>query len=115
MVPLNKPTDDPCEGCGAAAGVPCNPHAGCQDMAREPQYGSAQLIHEVGWRPFGQVFRKPVTREAYLRDLAYAKDMAFPVHEWRGEDRAGEPMIIVWVTTGENGSLLSAYEIQGRA
>jgi hypothetical protein len=79
-------------------------------MVHLAKYGSAQLIHEVGWR-----LRKEVTREAYLRDLAYAQDLHFPVHEWRGEDREGKPMVISWVTTGERGSLLSAYEIQGRA
>jgi hypothetical protein len=79
-------------------------------MVHLAKYGAAQVINEVGWR-----FRKEVTREAYLRDLAYAEDMRFPVHEWRGEDRAGKPMIVAWITTGEKGSLLSAYEIQGRA
>lgn len=74
------------------------------------EYGSSQIIREVGWH-----LRKEVTREAYLRDLAYAEDLRLPVHEWRGEDRAGKPMVIAWITTGADGSLLSAYEIQGRA
>jgi hypothetical protein len=110
MVDITKPTDQPCEGCGAGAGEPCNPHMACQESALEPQYGSAQTIHEVGWK-----LRKEVTREAYLRDLVYAGDLKFPVNEWRGLDRVGRPTVIVWVTTGESGSLLSAYEIQGRA
>lgn len=74
---------------------------------------SESVIHEVG--AFGGLFRKEVTREAYLRDLAYAQDLAFPVREWRGQDRAGKPLHVVWVTTGERGALLSAYEIQGKA
>lgn len=78
-------------------------------MIHLAKYGSAQLIHEVGWH-----LRKEVTREAYLRDLVYAQDLAFPVNEWRGEDREGKPMVITWVVTPV-GSLLSAYEIQGRA
>lgn len=67
-------------------------------------------IHEVGWK-----LRKEITRQAYLRDLVYAHELMFPVREWRGEDREGKPLHVVWVTTGERGSLLSAYEIQGRA
>jgi hypothetical protein len=69
-----------------------------------------QTIHEVGWK-----FRKEVSRQAYLRDLAYAKDLGFPVCEWTGEDIEGKPLTVSWVTAGADGSLLSAYEIQGRA
>lgn len=72
------------------------------------EYGSAQVVHEVGWR-----LRKEISREAYLRDLAYAEDLKFPVHEWRGEARDGEPMVIGWVLS-TRGEVLSAYEIQGR-
>jgi len=72
--------------------------------------GASWTIREVNWH-----LRKEVTREAYLRDLVYAEDLKFPVHEWRGQDREGEPMVISWVTTGTGGALLSAYEIQGRA
>jgi hypothetical protein len=75
---------------------------------------AAQLICEVGWRP-GGTFRKPISREAYTRDLGYAEALAFPVHEWRGEDRDGKPLVVSWITTGVGGALLSAYEIQGRA
>jgi hypothetical protein len=77
------------------------------------EYGSAQLIHEVGWAPFGRISRKEITRETYLRDLVYAQDLKLDVHEWRGEDREGKPMVISWVAT-TSGQLLSAYEIQGR-
>lgn len=114
MVELSKPEAQPCDGCGAAAGEPCNPHTGCREMAAEPQYGSSQIICEVGWRPFGQTFRKVITREAYLRDLVYAEDLKFPTHSWVGEDREGRPMVVSWVA-GLAGQLLSAYEIQGRA
>jgi hypothetical protein len=75
----------------------------------KPKYGSAQLIKEVGWR-----LSKEITREAYLRDLAYAEDLKFPVHEWQGEDRDHKSMVISWVATPA-GALLSAYEITGRA
>jgi hypothetical protein len=78
-------------------------------MIHLAKYGSAQLIKEVGWR-----LSKEITREAYLRDLAYAEDLKFPVHEWQGEDRDHEPMVISWVATPA-GALLSAYEITGRA
>ncbi|MBA2951414.1 hypothetical protein [Streptomyces himalayensis] len=78
-------------------------------MVDTAEYGSSQLIKEVGWR-----LNKEITREAYLRDLAYAEDLRFSVHEWRGEDRAGKPMVISWVAT-PNGAALSAYEITGRA
>lgn len=78
-------------------------------MVHLAKYGSAQVINEVGWK-----LRKEVTREAYLRDLAYAQDLAFPVHEWRGEDRDGSQLHVVWVST-PSGALLSAYEIQGKA
>jgi hypothetical protein len=78
-------------------------------MVHLAKYGSAHLIHEVGWR-----LRKEVTREAYLHDLAYADDLRFSAHEWRGEDRDGKPMTISWIVT-PTGTLLSAYEIQGRA
>lgn len=71
--------------------------------------GSAQLIKEVGWR-----LSKEITREAYLRDLAYAEDLKFPVHEWQGEDCEGESMVISWIASPA-GSLLSAYVITGRA
>lgn len=64
-----------------------------------------QSICEVGWH-----LRRPVTREAYRRDLAYASEMALDVHEWRGQDREGAPIIVAWVVT-PNGSLLSAYEL----
>jgi hypothetical protein len=79
-------------------------------MVHLAKYGAAHLIHEVGWK-----LRKEVTREAYLRDLAYAEDMHFPVYTWFCLDREDKPMAITWITTGEKGSLLSAYEIQGRA
>lgn len=64
------------------------------------------VIHEVGWR-----LRKPITPEAYRRDVAYASELALNVHEWSGEDRAGRPMTIAWVQT-PNGRVLAAYEIQ---
>lgn len=80
----------------------------------DTEYGSAQIICEVGWAPFGQTFRKVISREAYLRDLVYAEDLKFPTHEWIGEDREGRPMVISWVASTA-GNLLSAYEIQGRA
>jgi hypothetical protein len=73
------------------------------------EYGSAQLIKEVGWKGLG----KEITREAYLRDLVYAEDLKLSVHEWRGETREGKPMVISWVAT-TSGRLLSAYEITGR-
>jgi hypothetical protein len=79
-------------------------------MVHLAKYGSAQVIHEVAWR-----LRKEVSRETYLRDLVYAQEMGLPVHEWHGEDREGRSLAITWVATGRNGSLLSAYEIQGRA
>lgn len=78
-----------------------------EQNTEKAEYGSAQLIKEVGWR-----LSKEVTREAYLRDLAYAEDLKFPVHEWRGEDRDGKAMVISWVATSA-GNLLSAYEITG--
>ena len=77
-------------------------------MVHLAKYGSAQVIHEVAWH-----LRKEITREAYLRDLVYAKDLTFPVHEWCGEDRAGRALVVTWVST-PSGSLLSAYEIQAR-
>jgi hypothetical protein len=77
-------------------------------MVHLAKYGTAQTIHEVAWR-----LRKEVTREAYLRDLAYASDLKFPVYEWAGEDREGKPLVVSWVATSA-GNLLSAYEIQGR-
>ena len=73
------------------------------------EYGSAQLIVEVGWK-----LRKEITGETYLRDLAYAQDLRLGVHEWAGESRDGELMVISWVVTTA-GRLLSAYEITGRA
>lgn len=79
-----------------------------EDSSKTVEYGTAQTIHEVAWH-----LRKEVTREAYLRDLAYAEDLRFPVYEWRGEDREGEPLVISWVATSA-GNLLSAYEIQER-
>jgi hypothetical protein len=72
-------------------------------------------VCEVGWARQGRTFRREVTREAYLRDLAYADDLAFPVYRKGVTDRQGRLMVVVWITTGENGSLLSAYEITGRA
>lgn len=78
------------------------------DDSSKSEYGSAQLIKEVGWR-----LSKEVTREAYLRDLVYAQDLRLPVHEWHGEGRDHKPMVISWVTTPA-GKLLSAYEITGR-
>jgi hypothetical protein len=77
-------------------------------MVHLAKYGAAQLIHEVAWR-----LRKEVTREAYLRDLAYASDLKFPVYEWAGADREGAPLVVSWVATSA-GNLLSAYEIQER-
>ncbi|MEV7814239.1 hypothetical protein AB0P05_26465 [Streptomyces flaveolus] len=78
-------------------------------MVHLAKYGSAQVINEVGWR-----LRKEVTREAYLRDLAYAQEQALSVCEWRGEDREGRPLVVTWVQS-PNGAQLAAYEIQGRA
>lgn len=78
------------------------------DTSKTPEYGSAQLIKEVGWK-----LSKEITREAYLRDLVYAEDLKFDVNEWRGESRDGKPMVISWVVTPA-GALLSAYEITGR-
>ncbi|MFF9268636.1 hypothetical protein [Streptomyces rochei] len=65
------------------------------------------VIHEVGWR-----LRKPITPEAYRRDVAYAGEMGLNTYWWSGEDRNGRVMSIAWITTGERGALLSAYEIQ---
>lgn len=73
------------------------------------KYGAAQIICEVE-----RNFRREVTRETYLRDLAYAHEMGLSVYEWRGEDREGKATVINWVTT-DSGRLLAAYEIQGRA
>jgi hypothetical protein len=74
-----------------------------------PQDGSAQVINEVGWH-----LRKEVTREAYCQDLDYADEQALNVCEWRGEDREGRSLVVVWVQS-PNGAQLAAYEIQGRA
>ena len=63
-------------------------------------------IHEVGWR-----LRRPITPEALRRDMAYAAEQALDVHGWRGEDRTGRPMDVVWVQI-PNGHVLAAYEIQ---
>lgn len=63
-------------------------------------------IYEVGWR-----LRRPITPEALRRDMAYAAEQALNVCGWRGEDRSGRPMDIVWVQT-PNGRLLASYEIQ---
>ncbi|MEU3522348.1 hypothetical protein AB0E62_00470 [Streptomyces sp. NPDC038707] len=72
----------------------------------------AQVIHEVG-----RNLRKKVTQETYLRTLAYAQRVGLPTSGWRGEDREGQPLAVVWVTCGEHniGHLLAVYEIQGRA
>lgn len=67
-----------------------------------------QTVHEVGWH-----LHKQVTWPAYRRDLAYAHEMGLDVHEWRGEDREGRPMHVVWVVA-TNGHELSVYEISGR-
>lgn len=73
------------------------------------RYGSAQVINEVG-----RTHREEISREAYLRDLEYAKGLCLDVHQWTGEDLDGQPMVVSWVTT-TSGRLLAAYEIQGRA
>lgn len=78
-------------------------------MVHLAKAGEVHKIHEVGW-----MLRKPITRGAYTRDLAWAYEMALEIHEWRGKDREGQPLHVVWVTP-PNGRLLSAYEIQGRA
>jgi hypothetical protein len=70
---------------------------------------TGQIIHEVGWH-----LHRQVTTEAYRRDLAYAHEMALDVHEWRGRDRDGRAVTVVWVAT-PSGRLLATYEITGRA
>lgn len=80
-------------------------------MAETAEYGHSQIICEVGWRPYGRTFRRRVSRETYLRDLTYAKDLALDVHEWRGEGPDGKPMVVSWIVT-PNGRLLAAYEIE---
>lgn len=72
-------------------------------------YGSAQIISEVGWK-----LRKEITREAYLVDMARAERLEFPVHEWSGAARDGRRLTVAWVV-GLGGSIVAAYEIQGRA
>ncbi|MFF5471028.1 hypothetical protein [Streptomyces achromogenes] len=71
----------------------------------------APIIHEVGWK-----LRRKITEEALRRDMAYAEEMRFSVHEWHGEDRQGKDMVVVWVECGEHriGHLVAVYEIQGR-
>lgn len=46
-VSVAKATDEPCEGCGAAAGKPCNPHMACQETAQEQARNSVQVIGGV--------------------------------------------------------------------
>jgi len=72
------------------------------------EYGSAQIITEMGWR-----LQRTISRETLLRDLAYAADLSFSVHEWRGTDPEGRPLVVTWLLS-PSGALMSAYAQQAR-
>ena len=67
------------------------------------------VIREPNWRP-----ERETTADQLSKDIRYAEDINFPVHEVHFEDPTGKPVVVVWVAGNRTGRLFSAYEITER-
>ncbi|MFJ2650894.1 hypothetical protein ACIO1C_29765 [Streptomyces sp. NPDC087420] len=67
------------------------------------------VIRERSWR-----FNRVISEETLREDMHHAKRSHATVNVWDGEDRKGQPLVIVWVAGRRAGRLFSAFEIAGR-
>jgi len=67
------------------------------------------VIRERSW-----CAEREITAEQLAKDLAYAEDIRFGVHEVHFDAPDGKPVVVVWVAGARAGQLFSAYEITER-
>lgn len=68
------------------------------------------VIIERTWRGM-----HPITPEVFQADMLYVAQLCAHEYEWRGTDREGRPLVVVWWVGPRAGQLFSAYEITGRS